>query len=190
MTDQMHLNDEISLEVYLEALLFVASLQVSITQLAEVLNKKPAEIEAGLHSLEATLEKRGLCIMWHEGRVQLTTSPELAPVVEKLLGLETTSRLSRPALETLSIIAYKQPITRPGIDVIRGVNSDGVLKNLLRKGLIKEVGRVDGPGRPILYGTTADFLRHFGISSLEEMPRLDSSDDDSMSIAKNGILKD
>lgn len=189
MTDQTAFNEEFTMEVYLEALLFAASSQVPISQLAEILNKKPAEIKTGLLNLETTLEKRGLRLLWHEGKVQLTTSPELAPLVEKLLGLETTTRLSRAALETLSIVAYKQPLTRPGIDAIRGVNSDGVLRNLLRKGLIKEVGRVDGPGRPILYGTTADFLRHFGISSLEKLPRLDSQDDDPNGNVRNGILK-
>jgi segregation and condensation protein B len=190
MTDYTALNEDLLLEVYLEALLFTAASQVPISQLAEILDRKPAEIKAGLLRLETTLENRGLHLLWHEGRVQMTTSPELAPVVEKLLGLETTTRLSRAALETLSIVAYKQPLTRPEIDGIRGVNSDGVLRNLLRKGLIKDVGRVDGPGRPILYGTTADFLRHFGISSLKKLPRLDSQEYEPNDAVDNGIQKD
>ena len=91
---------------------------------------------------------------------------------ERFLDLEATTRLSRAALETLAIIAYQQPATRPEIDAIRGVNSDGVMKNLLSKGLIEEIGRTEGPGRPILYVTTPDFLQHFGLRSLDDLPPL------------------
>ena len=86
--------------------------------------------------------------------------------------MEATSRLSRAGLEALAIIAYQQPVTRPQIDAIRGVNSDGVLKSLLSKGLIQEVGRAEAPGRPILYSTTPEFLQYFGLNSLEELPPL------------------
>ena len=88
------------------------------------------------------------------------------------LGLEASSRLSRAALETLAIIAYQQPVIRPEIDAVRGVSSDGVLKSLLSKGLIQEVGRAERPGRPIIYTTTSDFLQYFGLNSLEELPPL------------------
>lgn len=104
--------------------------------------------------------------------MQLTTSPDTAADIERFLGLESTSKLSRAALEALAIIAYQQPVTRPEIDAIRGVSSDGVLKSLLSKGLVQEVGRADRPGRPILYVTTSDFLQHFGLNSLEELPPL------------------
>jgi segregation and condensation protein B len=96
----------------------------------------------------------------------------MAVEIEKFLGLEATSKLSRAALETLAIIAYQQPVTRPEIDAVRGVSSDGVLKSLLSKGMIQEVGRAERPGRPILYTTTSDFLQHFGLNSLEELPPL------------------
>ncbi len=163
-----------NLEARLEALLFVAAAPVTIAQLAEALDQKAQEIEAGLHSLEQLYgQGRGLSLQWHAGRVQLTTAPALAGTVEKFLGLEATARLSRAALETLAIIAYKQPVTRPGVDAIRGVNSDGVMKSLLSKGLVQEVGRSEGPGRPILYGTTAEFLQHFGLPSLAELPPLE-----------------
>jgi segregation and condensation protein B len=102
----------------------------------------------------------------------LTTAPEMADLIETFLGLEATTHLSRAALETLAIISYRQPVTRPQVDAIRGVNSDGVMKSLLGKGLLQEVGRTDGPGRPILYGTTPEFLQHFGLSSLSELPPL------------------
>ncbi len=97
----------------------------------------------------------------------------MADYIEKYLGLEATSRLSRAALETLAIIAYQQPVTRPAVDSVRGVNSDGVIKSLLSKGLLQEVGRSEGPGRPILFGTTPEFLQHFGLNSLSELPPLD-----------------
>mgnify|MGYP000878535240 FL=1 len=107
----------------------------------------------------------------------------------KYLGIETTSRLSRAALETLAIIAYRQPITRPGIDAIRGVNSDGVLKSLLSKGLIEEIGRTEGPGRPILYGITEEFLQYFGLGSINELPEL-FNENLIVTENNNGLLKD
>jgi segregation and condensation protein B len=160
-----------NLEASLEALLFVAPAPVTVAQLAEALGQKPQDVEAGLHNLAKLYgQGRGLSLQWHAGRVQLTTAPQLSGMVEKFLGLEATARLSRAAVEALAIIAYRQPITRPGVDSIRGVNSDGVMKSLLNKGLVQEVGRSEGPGRPILYGTTAEFLQHFGLSSLVELP--------------------
>jgi segregation and condensation protein B len=163
---------EMSLAALLEGLLFVAAEPVAPVHLAAALEISVTEVEKGLEVLEFDLQSRGLRLQRHSGRVQLTSSPELAEVIEKFLGLEATSRLSRAALETLAIIAYQQPVTRPQVDVIRGVNSDGVLKSLLSKGLLQEVGRAEGPGRPILYGTTPDFLQHFGLNSLSEMPPL------------------
>jgi segregation and condensation protein B len=102
----------------------------------------------------------------------LTTAPELAQDIERFLNLETTSRLTQAATEVLAIIAYEQPVTRPQIDSVRGVNSDSPLRTLLRHGLIEEAGRLSGPGRPILYQTTSEFLQYFGLNTLEEMPPL------------------
>jgi segregation and condensation protein B len=174
MTEQTEQKTPLDLEACLEGLLFVAAGPVGINQLAEVLSRKPQEIEDGLRRLELKLEiGRGIQLQRHAGRVQLTTSPDIAQVIEKFLGLEVISHLTRPAIEALAIIAYRQPITRPSIDAIRGVSSDGVIKNLLGKGLVQEIGRLEGPGRPILYGTTADFLQHFGLSSLLALPPYD-----------------
>jgi segregation and condensation protein B len=106
--------------------------------------------------------------------------------VERFLGLEATTRLSRAALETLAIIAYQQPVTRPVVDSVRGVNSDGVIKSLLSKGLLQEVGRSEGPGRPILFGTTPEFLQHFGLNSLSELPSLNLPEEESKDV---GLLK-
>jgi segregation and condensation protein B len=110
--------------------------------------------------------------------VQLTTAPQASEIIEHFLGLEVTTRLSQAALEVLAIVAYMQPITRPRIDQIRGVNSDGALRTLLSKGLIEEVGRMDTPGRPILYATTPDFLQYFGLSMLQELPPLSADEEE------------
>jgi segregation and condensation protein B len=156
----------------LEALLFVSAEPVTTTQLSTVLEISPSEVEQGLNQLDGELQNRGLRLQRHGGRVQLTTAPEMAESVERFLGLEATSHLSRAALETLAIVAYQQPVTRPQIESVRGVSSDGVMKSLLGKGLVQEVGRTEGPGRPILYGTTPDFLQYFGINSLIDLPAL------------------
>jgi segregation and condensation protein B len=143
---------------------------VTTAQLAAALDVAPSVVERGLNELDAALATRGLRLQRHAGRVQLTTA--LAELIERFLGLEATTHLSRAALETLAIIAYQQPVTRPQIDAIRGVNSDSMLKSLLHKGLILESGRADGPGRPILYSTAPEFLQHFGLNSILEMPPL------------------
>ena len=143
-----------------------------MAQLSTALDVTASVVERGLKELEESLRERGLRLQRNAGRVQLTTAPELASQVEHFLGLEATSHLSRAALETLAIIAYQQPVTRPQVDSIRGVNSDSMLKSLLSKGLVQESGRADGPGRPILYSTTPEFLQHFGLSSIIELPPL------------------
>ena len=163
---------DLPLSVKLEAMLFVAAEPVTTAQLAAALDVSNSVVERGLNELDASLASRGLRLQRHAGRVQLTTAPELAELIERFLGLEATSHLSRAALETLAIIAYQQPVTRPQIDAIRGVNSDSMMKSLLNKGLILESGRADGPGRPILYSTTPEFLQHFGLNSILEMPPL------------------
>lgn len=171
MTDSE--NPLASTAIRLEALLFVAAEPVLPAQLAAALETTTTEIEQGLRVLEESLQTRGLRLQRHAGRIQLTTAPEFAELIERFLGLEATTRLSRAALETLSIIAYQQPVTRPQVDAIRGVNSDGMMKSLLSKGLIQETGRTDGPGRPILYSTTPEFLQHFGINSVRDLPPLE-----------------
>ncbi|MBE7436667.1 MAG: SMC-Scp complex subunit ScpB [Anaerolineales bacterium] len=165
-------NDELSLAARIEAMLFVSAEPVPVQQLSQALDVTVSVVERGLKELEDSLRSRGLRLQRHAGRVQLTTAPELAGLVETFLGLEAITHLSRAALETLAIIAYQQPVTRPQVDSIRGVNSDAMLKSLLSKGLILESGRTDGPGRPILYSTTPEFLQHFGLNSLTELPPL------------------
>jgi segregation and condensation protein B len=173
-----HTEIELTLSAQLEALLFVSGEPVATAQLAAALDVAPSVIERGLNELDVSLASRGLRLQRHAGRVQLTTAPQLADLVERFLGLEATTHLSRAALETLAIIAYQQPVTRPQIDSIRGVNSDSMLKSLLHKNLILESGRADGPGRPILYSTTPEFLQHFGLNSILEMPQLAQVEED------------
>jgi segregation and condensation protein B len=163
----------LDLSARLEALLFVSSGPVAPARLAEVLGRPTAEIEEGLLRLEASLARRGLRVQRHGGGVQLTTSPLAAADVERFLNLESSVHLTRAALETLAIIAYRQPVTRPLVDSIRGVNSETSLHTLLRYGLVEETGRGEGPGRPILYATTQDFLQNFGLSSLAELAPID-----------------
>lgn len=167
-----NIETELPLSVKLEAILFVAAEPVTAAQLAATLDVAASVIERGLNELDDSLSTRGLRLQRHAGRVQLTTAPQLAELIERFLGLEATTHLSRAALETLAIIAYQQPVTRPQIDAIRGVNSDSMLKSLLNKGLILETGRADGPGRPILYSTAPEFLQHFGLNSILEIPPL------------------
>jgi segregation and condensation protein B len=169
---QTDLNKEFTLAAKIEALLFVSAEPVPVAQLATALDVSASVAERGLKELEDSLVTRGLRLQRNAGRVQLTTAPEFAALIELFLGLEATTHLSRAALETLAIIAYQQPCTRPQIDSIRGVNSDSMLKSLLSKGLVQESGRTDGPGRPILYSTSPEFLQHFGLGSIIDLPPL------------------
>lgn len=156
----------------LEALLFVAGAPATSAQLAEALGVSPREVEQGLQAFDQACAGRGIRLQWHHGAVQLTTASEFAQDVERFLNLEGTTRLTRAALEVLAIVAYEQPVTRPKIDAVRGVNSETSLQTLLRHGLVEEVGRAEGAGRPILYATTPEFLQHFGLTRLSELPPL------------------
>lgn len=165
---------DISLEARLEALLYVSPSPVTVGHLAKTLRVSNRMVTKALENLAATYQDRGLRLQFHQSEVQLTTAPELAGDIERFLRLERVTRLTRAALEVLAIIAYQQPVTRPQIDSIRGVNSDSVLRTLLRHGMIEDVGRSDGPGRPILYKTTAEFLQHFGLATLLELPQIEA----------------
>lgn len=181
----------LSLQANLEALLFVAPGPVTTAQLAEALEISAEKVEQELAVLgEIFAQSRGITLQWHNGRVQLTSAPRAAELVERFLGLEATARLSRAALETLAIVAYRQPVTRPSVDAVRGVNSDGVMKSLLNKGMIQEVGRTETPGRPILYGITNEFLQHFGLTSLADLPPYDEPQSGDEEIAEAELLKD
>lgn len=170
--------NELDIRSLVESLLFVADGPVTISQLATVLEMEEAAIEEILEQLSREYEQRGFRLQRLGNRVQMVSAPEAAPYIQRFLGLEITDRLSPAALETLAIVAYRQPITRAQIESIRGVSSDSVLRTLMRKGLIEEVGRLEQVGRPILYGTTMEFLQHFGLQSLDDLPPLEGSEAD------------
>ena len=172
MTTKSDTQKPLSSTALLESLLFVSSGTVPASRLAKALEITPNAVKKQLRQLEEDYQERGLRLQWNDNAVQLTTAPEASEAIERFLGLELTTRLSQAALEVLAIIAYMQPVTRPKIDQIRGVNSDGALRTLLSKGLLEEIGRMETPGRPILYGTTPTFLQHFGLSGVVELPPL------------------
>lgn len=154
----------------IEAVLFVLARPVAVSQLASALEVSPRDIETALSAWQAERSEGGLRLQRQRGMIQLTTAPEFARDIESILSLAGPSRLTKAALEVLAIVAYEQPVTRPRIDSIRGVNSEGVLHTLLRYGLVEEVGRTEGPGRPVLYSTTPEFLQQFGLDSVQDLP--------------------
>jgi segregation and condensation protein B len=174
MTIERTLPDAPSIPAVVESLLFAASSPVSAKQLAEAIGCDLADVETAVRDLTHDYEHRGLRLQRQGDRLQMVTSPDTAPFIERFLGLSVTTGLSAAALETLAVIAYKQPITRPDIEAIRGVNSDGVLRTLVSKGLVEEVGRLETVGHPVLFGTTFDFLQYFGLSSLNDLPPLET----------------
>jgi len=156
----------------LEALLFVADEPVTLSALAAALGTSEREVRRAVVQLGAQLEERGLRLLQDGARIQLVTAPEFAPYVERFLGGGDGPRLSRAALETLAIVAYKQPCTRAEIEAIRGVNCDKLLQSLEQRGLIMVSGHADAPGRPKLYRTTSKFFEYFGLRGPHELPPL------------------
>ena len=159
-----------------EALLFASDSPVEVERIREVLGLgSPADARELVEALRQRLDTEGRALRVVEvgGGFRLVTRPEVAPWLVKLARSRTRSRLSRPALETLAIVAYRQPVSRPEVDAIRGVNSEGVLDNLLERRMLRITGRKDSPGRPFLYETTRDFLVAFGLRDLADLPKPD-----------------
>jgi segregation and condensation protein B len=162
------------LKMLVESLLFVADEPVPVAHLASVLQASSDQVAEALRTLaQEYTPRRGLRLQFKGQRVQMVTAPEATDAVRRFLGLELSSKLSPAALETLAIVAYRQPVTRAQVEAVRGVNSDSVLRSLINRGLIEEMGRLEQAGRPIIYGTTFEFLQQFGISSLEQLPSLE-----------------
>lgn len=159
----------------IEALLFVSGEPLSLRDLAINLEVTPKYLEEIISelSLEYEISNRGIKLININGSYQLVTKNEYSDYIQKLLKKNKRQSLSQASLESLSIIAYKQPITRIDIDEIRGVKSESAIQKLLERDLVEEVGRLDVPGRPILYGTTNEFLRQFGLTSIKELPSLE-----------------
>ena len=157
----------------MEAMLFAAGDPMPAERLSALLDIPIEHVQAMLLELKEDMEQpgRGLCLVQAAGGFQICTRPEFASVVEKL-AVHQDPKLSPAAMETLSIIAFRQPVTRQDVEYIRGVQSDGVINTLIERKLIKEVGRKETIGRPILFGTTEEFLSCFGLNSLDELPAL------------------
>lgn len=158
----------------LEALLFISGDPINLDTLKNILGIERDQIEGHLRKLisEYSLKNSGILIVEVAGGFQMITNPAFSQWIKKLIATAIPTKLSNPSIETLSIIAYKQPITKAEIEAIRGVNSDGVIKTLIDRRLIKVFGRKEAPGRPLMYGTTKEFLRCFGLNDLSELPTI------------------
>ena len=160
-------------EAGLEALLFVAEKPLSRREIGSIAGVDPATVDARLGDLEVTLRGRGIRLLVTGDRVELATAPETGALVARYVGADAV-RLSPAGLETLAIIAYRQPVTKSAVERIRGVDSDHTVRSLLHRRLVVELGRANTPGRPILYGTAFEFLERFGLESLDDIPTLDA----------------
>lgn len=159
-------------EASLEALLFVAERPLSRREIGTLTGVDRETVDARIGDLEVSLAARGIRLIASGDRIQLATAPEAGRLIGRYVGADAT-RLSPAALETLAIVAYRQPVTKGGVERIRGVDSDYTLRGLLHRRLIVELGRADSPGRPYLYGTDFEFLERFGLTSLDGLPPLD-----------------
>jgi len=159
-------------EADLEALLFVAERPLARREIAALAGVDRATVDARLGDLEVSLAARGIRLVLSADRVELVTAPEAGALIARYVGADAV-RLSPASLETLAIVAYRQPVTKSAVERIRGVDSDYTIRSLLHRRLVVELGRSEAPGRPFLYGTGFEFLERFGLTSLEEMPVLD-----------------
>ena len=176
MTQQLEvIQSTTQIAAAIESLLFVSGRPLEYAELRKLLNIDDASLTNGLQILTYQLEsqERGIRLQRLGEQVQLVTAPENARYIAALLDLPMTARLTTAAMETLSVISYRQPITRAQIEAIRGVNSDRAVASLIQHGLIAEIGRAQTVGRPALFATTPEFLQQFGLTSLEQLPRTD-----------------
>ncbi|AEE96637.1 SMC-Scp complex subunit ScpB [Mahella australiensis] len=167
--------DVYELTAAIEAILFVNGDSVSVKQLTELFDADEQSIYAAIETLQRRYEREdsGICLQRIADSYQMVTKPQMASYIQAFLRPVYKKQMSNAMLETLTVIAYKQPVTKAEIEDIRGVNSDKVISLLLEQGLIKAVGRLSTPGRPIQYGTTDEFLKHFGLSDLKELPKIE-----------------
>jgi segregation and condensation protein B len=159
-------------EAQLEALLFVAERPLSRREIAALARVDRGTVDERLGDLEVSLRDRGIRLVLSDERVELVTAPDAGALIARYVGADAV-RLSSASLETLAIVAYRQPVTKAAVERIRGVDSDYTIRSLLHRRLVVELGRADAPGRPFLYGTGFEFLERFGLTSLEELPPLE-----------------
>ena len=163
----------------LEAVLFVADQPIEVAALARTVNAPRGEVSAALDVLAEACRDRGVRLQRTGDLVQLVSAPQTAAYVERFLGLEHPP-LTNASLETLAIIAYRQPLTRAGIESVRGVDCDGPIRTLAARGLVEEVGRAPVVGRPVLFGTTVRFLEYFGLERPDDLPPLPLTEEDAV----------
>lgn len=175
------------LQAAVEAILFASGEPVELEKIAEVLQIEPEVCEQVILNLSAKLDERnsGICVLKLDNMYQLSSRTEYAEVIRDVLELRKNTPLSAAAFEVLAVIAYNQPVTKSFVEQIRGVDCSGVISTLCQKKLIEEKGRLDLPGRPLVYGTTPDFLRCFSISSLDELPELPQKEAETESVNEN-----
>ena len=163
------------LENIIQALLFTTDKPLAASVIASAADAQSKDVETAVDRLNIKLKESASPVMIRQvaGGYEYLTLPEYAPYIKKLYKNRFLARLSKPAMEVLSIIAYKQPITKQEVEMIRGVNSDGVYHTLLERKLVKIAGRKESPGRPLLYGTTREFMQYLGINTLEDLPKLE-----------------
>ncbi|MBI2952817.1 MAG: SMC-Scp complex subunit ScpB [Chloroflexi bacterium] len=165
--------EEEKLLCLIESLLFVSDGPVELSKLQQIIEVEREDLEQAIVALTARCACRGVRLQRKGDAVQMVSAPEAGPYIERLLGIQQSAKLSSAALETLAIVAYRQPIARSAIEAIRGVNCDRALGTLQARGLVSEVGRLETIGRPILFGTTFEFLQYIGLESLDQLPLLE-----------------
>jgi len=169
----MNPNNPDQLPALIESLLFVAEEPVTVRHLQQALDVPAKAIREALQSLEQTFQSRGVRVQQQGQSLLMISASEAAPYIERFLGLDLSRKLSPAALESLAVVAYRQPVTRAQVEAVRGVDCQGVLRTLVAQDLIMEVGRLEQAGRPILYGTTFEFLQYFGLKDLTQLPPLE-----------------
>lgn len=176
------------LQSAIEAVLFASGEPADLQKIASVFEIEPELAEQILYNLSADLDERnsGICLLRLGDKYQLSTRTEYAEIIRDFLELRKNTPLSQAAFEVLAVVAYNQPVTKSFVEQVRGVDCSGVIATLCQKKLIEEKGRLDLPGRPLLYGTTPEFLRAFCISSLDELPPLPVNEDEGTREAENG----
>ncbi|TAN45504.1 MAG: SMC-Scp complex subunit ScpB [Nitrospirae bacterium] len=164
--------ENVSPKSVIEVLLFIAGEPVSVSSLSKATGLNESDVRQTVNQLASEFKDRdsGILIAEIADGYQMLTVPEMSLWIKKFKNINQSNKLSQPALETLAIIAYKQPITKVEIDQLRGLNSDGAVKSLVDKHLIKIIGKKETPGRPFLYGTTKEFLQYFGLKNLSDLP--------------------
>ena len=163
----------LGLPALVESVLYAAGEPAPVSAIAVALDTSVQDVETALETLNTAFATRGVRIQRQGNKVQLVTAPEAAERIQRFLGLESTNRLSTAALETLAIIAYRQPITKPQIEMLRGVNCDGVMATLEARNLVQELGRAESVGHPMRYGVSFDFLQYFGLKGTHELPAVE-----------------